>query len=478
MLFDLVLSLIVWFQHSDPLTNSIHGDWLYQVNRPWIPSLGIQFHLAMDGLSLLMILLTGFLGLICIIISWNSIREKIGFFYFNLLFVLAGTMGVFLAMDLFLFYFFWEMMLVSMYFLIGLWGHEHRQYASAKYFIFTQLGSLFMLLGILGLYFTHGRNTGTYTFDYQELLGTSMALPVAQWLFLGFFAGFAVKMPVIGLHTWQPDAYTQAPAPATVILAGLLSKTAAYGFMRLAIPLFPQASHVFTTLIMILAVLSILYGALTAFAQTDIKRLIAYSSLSHLGFILLGIFAWNTLSLQGVVILIISHGISTGGLFIVAGYLEEHFDTRNINQLGGLWGKLPRLGGVTLFFALASLALPGMGNFIGEFLILLGTYHINIPIAVLASTGLIVSLIYATWLIQRVFHGPTSPKPAMVDLRSRQMIVFLTMIAILLWLGLYPQPVINTMVPVLKKLQASTDILLKIPSTSMNEPLEVHHGTH
>jgi NADH-quinone oxidoreductase subunit M len=323
MLFDLVLSLVIWFQRSNQMTNGSNGDWLYQISWPWIPSLGIQFHLAMDGLSLLMILLAGFLGLICVIISGNSIREKVGFFYFNLLFVLAGTIGVFLAMDLFLFYFFWEMMLVPMYFLISLWSHEHRRYAGIKYFIFTQFGSLLMLLAILGLYFIHGRNTGMYTFDYQELIGSSITWPSARWLFLGFFAGFAVKMPVLGFHPWQPEAYAEAPVPATVILAGLLSKTAAYGFLRLVIPLFPQAFHALSTLIMFLAVLGILYGAVMAFAQSDIKRLIAYSSISHLGFILLGICAWNTLSLQGVVILILSHGISTGGLFIAAGYLSN-----------------------------------------------------------------------------------------------------------------------------------------------------------
>ena len=292
---ELALALVLWAQSPGHLT-FVGENWLAELKGSWIPQFGISFHLAMDGISMLLVLLTAFLGILSVLCSWNEIRDRVGFFHLNLLLVLAGTVGVFLAVDLFLFYFAWELMVVPMYFLIAVWGGERRRYAATRFFIFTQVSGLLMLLSILGLYFVHGRATGTYTFDYSALLGTKMSQSTAAWLFLGFAAAFLVKLPAVPLHSWLPDAYTTSPTAGSVLLAGLLSKTGAYGLLRFAVPLFPGAAREFSTIAMALAVIGILYGAALAFAQTDIKRLIAYSSISHLGFVLLGIFAWNQLA--------------------------------------------------------------------------------------------------------------------------------------------------------------------------------------
>jgi NADH-quinone oxidoreductase subunit M len=407
----------------------------------------------MDGLSLLLVLLTIFLGIISVICSWREIQDRIGFFHFNLMMVLAGIIGVFLALDLILFYFFWELMLVPMYFIIAIWGHENRVYAAIKFFIFTQAGGLLMLLAILGLYFIHGQNTGTYTFNYSELLGTSISSTASLWLMLGFFIAFAVKLPVVPLHTWLPDAHTEAPTAGSVILAGLLLKTGAYGLLRFVVPLFPEAASAFAPVAMGLAVISIIYGGVMAFAQTDIKRLVAYTSVSHLGFALLGIFALNAISLQGAVMQMICHGLSTGALFLLVGMLQERIHTRDMNQMGGLWSSVPVLGGTALFFALASLGLPGLGNFVGEFLVLMGTYKTSAFAAVPAALGLVLSVIYALWMIQRAFYGPTHKVWSLPDLSAREIAATGVMAVGLLWLGLNPQPVLDTSSPALLALQ-------------------------
>ena len=305
---DLVWAAFFWTQQlSHP--QAVVGPWLVELSLPWIPQFGISFHLAIDGLSLLLVLLTLLLGIMSVAASWTEIQDRVGFFHFNLMWVLAGILGVFLAMDLFLFYFFWELMLVPMYFLIAIWGHENRLYAAVKFFLFTQLSGLLMLLAILGLYFVHGRNTGVYTFDYTDLLGTAISPAPAMLLMLGFFMAFAVKLPVVPVHTWLPDAHTEAPTAGSVVLAGLLLKTGAYGMLRFVLPLFHASASSFAPIAMTLAVVGILYGALLAFAQTDLKRLVAYTSVSHMGFVLLGIFAWNELAFQGAVIQILCHGI-------------------------------------------------------------------------------------------------------------------------------------------------------------------------
>jgi NADH-quinone oxidoreductase subunit M len=450
---DFILALVLWVRHFGRARFLSEGPWLAEVNREWIPQLGISFHLAIDGLSLLLVLLTLFLGITAVAASWTEVRVRVGFFHFNLMWILAGIVGVFLSVDLFLFYFFWELMLVPMYFLIGIWGHENRIYAAIKFFIFTQAGGLLMLAAILGLYFIHGRNTGTYTFDYSQMLGTAMSPQAAMLLMLGFFTAFAVKLPVVPVHSWLPDAHTEAPTAGSVILAGLLLKTGAYGLMRFTVPLFPQAAHDFASVAMVLGVIGILYGAILAFAQSDLKRFVAYTSISHMGFVLLGVFAGNELALQGAVIQILCHGISTGALFILAGALQERIHTRDMNRMGGFWAVAPRMGAVTLFFALASLGLPGLGNFVGEFLVLIGSYSASITLTVLATIGLIFATVYSLWIVQKVFLGPQEQDVPFSDLSIREMAIMSVMIIAIVWLGLFPQPVLKTAEPFLKSMR-------------------------
>ncbi len=448
---QLLLAISVWLHAPQSISLSAGGAWLASVNRTWFtvssPPMSVHFHLALDGISLLLILLTGFLGVLSVLVSWREIRDRVAFFHLNLLLVLAGVTGVFLAMDLFLFYFFWELMLVPMYFLIAVWGHENRRYAANKFFIFTQLSGLLMLLAILGLVFAQGRTTGVYSFEYADLLGARLPASMSMLLMLGFFAAFAVKLPVFPFHPWLPDAHTEAPTAGSVVLAGLLLKTGAYGFIRFVIPLFPDAAARFAPVAMILAVIGIIYGAILAFAQSDFKRLVAYTSVSHLGFVLLGIFAWrltwNPLALQGAVLQMLAHGLSTGGLFIVAGLLQERLHTRDMDRMGGLWTLMPRLGAAALLLALASLGLPGLVNFVAEYLILQGSFPASISLTAIATTGLIFATIYALWLVQRVFFGPTTEK-TLPDLHPRELFMVGTLMLLLLVYGLYPQPLLNT----------------------------------
>jgi NADH-quinone oxidoreductase subunit M len=452
---DFIILLIFWVRNYHQFGLFPSNSWIAQVNWNWIPQFGIRFHLAIDGLSLLLLMLTFFLGIVAVLVSWTEIREGIGFFHLNLLWILAGIAGVFLAIDLFLFYFAWELMLVPMYFLIAHWGHKRRQYASLKFFLFTQLSGLLMLVGILSLYFTHHAATGVYTFEYEQLLSTPISSTAAWWMMLGFFVAFAVKLPVIPVHTWLPDAHTEAPTAGSVVLAGLLLKTGAYGLLRFLVPLFPRQAHEFAPIAMTLAVISILYGGFLAFAQSDFKRLIAYTSISHMGFVLLGIFAWNALALEGALFTIIAHGISTGALFVIAGLLQDRIHTREMGRMGGLWSTVPRISGVTLFFALASLGLPGLGDFVGEFLVLLGTYAVNKVATVLAAVGILVATFYALRLMQRTFYGSNIHQWRLFDLVKRESLILAPMIAILLWLGLYPSPVLNTFKPAMASLQQS-----------------------
>ena len=406
----------------------------------WIPQWGISYHLAMDGLSLLLVLLTAVLGIAAVAASWREITERVGGFHFALLAILTGVIGVFLARDLFLFYFFWELMLVPMYFVIGIWGHERRIYASVKFFMFTFVSSLLMLAAILGLVFIHQRSSGSLTFDSAELIRTPLAPAQAAWLMLGFFLAFAVKLPAVPFHTWLADAHTEAPTGGSVLLAGLLLKTGAYGMLRFALPLFPASSLSFSSVAGVLGVVGILYGAVLAFAQTDFKRMVAYSSVSHMGFVLLGIYAGNEIALQGAVMQIVSHGVSTGALFFLAGSIQERTGTRDLQRLGGLWQIAPRLGGMTMFFALAALGLPGMGNFVGEFLVLLGAFKAFPVLAVLGSVGFILSTAYALRLVQESMRGPNHERWQLNDLSARELTALGIMATVILWLGLYPRP--------------------------------------
>lgn len=449
LLADFVLTLLLWIGNSHAGLTA----WFAQADWVWIPQFGIRFHFAVDGLSLLLLMLTFFLGAVSVLASWHEITEAVGFFHLNLLWIIAGIAGVFLAVNLFLFYFAWELMLVPMYFLIAIWGHENRVYAAIKFFIFTQLSGLLMLIAILALFFTHHSATGVYTFEYQDLLGTAMSPNAEMWMMLGFFVAFAVKLPVVVLHTWLPDAHTEAPTAGSVILAGLLLKTGAYGMLRFVLPLFPHAAHAFAPIAMALGVAGILYGALLAFGQSDLKRMVAYTSVSHLGFVLLGIFVWNGLALQGALMTMICHGVSTGALFILVGALQDRIHTREMDQMGGIWSTAPRLSGAALFFALASLGLPGLGDFVGEFLVLLGTYRQSIVLAVLAAVGVLFATFYALRLVQRAFQGPNTHDWRIPDLVPREGLVMALMITALLWLGLYPRPVLDTFRPAMARLE-------------------------
>jgi NADH-quinone oxidoreductase subunit M len=372
--------------------------------------------------------------------------------------MLAGIAGVFLALDLFLFYFAWELMLIPMYFLIAIWGHERRIYAAIKFLLFTQLSGLLMLIAILALYFAHHQTTGVYTFQYGNLLGTPLSPRIEFWIMLGFFIAFAVKLPVVPLHSWLPDAHSEASTAGSVILAGLLLKTGAYGLLRFVVPLCPNASHEFAPVALLLAAAGILYGAVMAFAQTDLKRLVAYTSVSHMGFVLLGVFSWNSFGLQGAVMTMICHGLSTGALFMLVGALQERTHTRDMERMGGLWTTVPRLSGAALFFALASLGLPGLGDFVGEFLVLLGSYQISIGITVVAALGILAATLYALRMVQRVFHGENIQRWQLLDLAPREALILAPMIVALLWLGLYPQPILNTFQPTMERLQRQANL--------------------
>jgi len=417
--------------------------WLDELRLEWIPRFGMSLHLAMDGLSMLLVALTVLLGLASVACSWAEITDRVGFFHFNLLWTIAGAVGVFLALDLFLFFLFWELMLVPMYFLIAIWGHEHRRRAAMKFFLFTQGGGLLLLAAIVGLALVHERATGVLTFDYANLLGTPLDPAAAWWLMLGFFLAFAVKLPAVPLHPWLPDAHTEAPTAGSVILAGVLLKTGGYGLLRFAVPLFPGVSAAFAPVAMALGVIGILYGAVAAFAQADLKRLVAYTSVSHLGFVLLGIYAWNALALNGAIVQMLAHGLSTGALFVLVGLLQERLHTRDAARMGGLWATAPRLAAVGLFFAIASLGLPGLGNFVGEFLVLLGTFRVDVAAAAVAAAGLIAAAVYALALVQRAFHGDNVHGWRIADLGRRESVTLGVLIVAIVALGVFPAPVLD-----------------------------------
>ena len=411
----------------------------------WIPDWGISYITALDGISLWMVLLTTFLMPLAVLASW-SITSRVKPYFAFLLALETGMLGVFCALDLFLFYIFWEATLIPMYFLIGMWGYGRRIYAAMKFFLFTIVGSLLMLVAILFLYFVPD---GPATFDYRELLGTPLALDVQRLLFLGFFASFAVKVPLVPVHTWLPDAHTEAPTAGSVLLAGVLLKMGAYGLIRFAIPLFPDAARELVPLVIALALIGIVYGALVAMMQKDLKRLIAYSSVAHLGFVMLGVFVGTIEGMSGGVLQMVNHGLSTGALFMLVGMLYDRRHTRAIADFGGIAKAAPWLAGVFLFVALSSLGLPGLNGFVGEFLILLGTFLAYEWWAIPAAFGIVLAAIYLLWAYQRVFHGEITDDANrnLKDLVPREAIMLAPIVALIVAIGVYPKPFLERINP-------------------------------
>src|SRR5437773_3193470 len=409
--------------------------------RPWMPSLGIGYHLGIDGISLLLVLLTTFLMPLTLLSAWHAIESRWKEFAITMLLLETGMIGVFLALDLFLFYVFWEAMLIPMYLIIGIWGGGNRVYAAIKFVLYTLTGSLLMLVAILALYFQHGAATGTYTFDLPVLARFVLHGGRAQLiLFLAFALAFAVKVPMWPFHTWLPDAHVEAPTPGSVILAGVLLKMGTYGFLRFCLPLFPQATLAFAPWMFTLAVIGILYGAWVSTVQVDIKKLVAYSSVSHLGFVVLGLFTLNPQGLVGGIIQMVNHGLSTGALFLIVGMLYERRHTRLIADYGGLWTVVPAMSALFLIVCLSSLGLPGLNGFVGEFLILVGAFQVHRLAAVLATAGIIFAAVYLLWMYQRVIFGDITHEAnrRLPDLSAREWAILLPILLLIVWIGVYP----------------------------------------
>ncbi|TCM61786.1 NADH dehydrogenase subunit M [Acinetobacter calcoaceticus] len=456
MVVTLGLTIMLWNQggFNYQLGQAV-PTWAAEFNIPWITTLGINIHLAVDGLSLLMVGLTALLGILAVGCSWGEIQKNVGFFHLNLLWSLGGVIGVFIAIDMFLFFFFWEMMLVPIYFLIALWGHsgsagKSRVYAATKFFIYTQVAGLIMLIGILGLVVVGMQATGKISFGYDHLLMVANYIDInnpalAYGFMLCLFIGFAVKLPVFPMHGWLPDAHAQAPTAGSVDLAGILIKTAAYGLLRFVIPFFPVASAQFADIAIILGLIGIFYGAWCAFQQTDMKRLLAYTSISHMGFVLLALYAGNILTFQGLMIMMLAHGLSSAALFIMCGQVYERVHTRDMRLMGGIRGQLPYLAFFLMFFVSALVGIPGLGNFIGEFLILMGSFDKFPVFTILAAVSLVFAGLYGLILIHRTLFGTPNEeqkahyKNPLKDLSLREVGLLMVCAIGLLWLGLYPQ---------------------------------------
>lgn len=443
-LAEFVLSVGLWWSF-DP---SIDG-WQSMVSVPWITTWRVNFTLGIDGIALVLILLTTFLMPLTVMGSWTSVRDKVPTFYALMLVLTTGMLGVFVSLDLFLFYIMWELMLVPMYFIIGIWGGERRIYASVKFFIYTMVGSFLMLVAILYVGFHVGAtSTLLPDFSYPDLLARIRVSPIAaRWLFGAFFLAFAIKVPMFPFHTWLPDAHVEAPTAGSVILAGIMLKMGTFGFLRFAAPLFPSAAldPTIRAIILGLAVVGILYGALVALVQPDFKKLVAYSSVSHLGFVMLGIFAFTQQSVQGAILVMINHGISTGALFLLVGMIYERTHTRQISDYGGIARVVPIFATLLTLVALSSIGLPGTNGFVGEFLVLIGSFRTVPYHTMLATVGVIFAAAYLLWAIQRVlFNALDKPRNAALrDLNWREIALMAPLVACIIWLGVYPEPILR-----------------------------------
>ncbi|HJP85554.1 MAG TPA: NADH-quinone oxidoreductase subunit M [Gemmatimonadaceae bacterium] len=468
---EFIVSLGLWWSFNPNDTG-----WQASVDTQWIPTWGVRFTLGIDGIALMMILLTTFLMPLSALGSWTGIRTKARSYYALLMILTSGMLGVFMARDLFLFYVMWDVMLVPMYFIIGIWGGERRIYASIKFFIYTFLPSLLMLVAIIYLAVHARTQGGTPDFSYDHLLMSSAPTArAALWLFAAFSFAFAVKVPMFPFHTWLPDAHTEAPTAGSVVLAAIMLKMGTFGFLRFALPLFPGAAMNPTVrlIILILAVIGIIYGALVAMVQPDFKKLVAYSSVSHLGFVMLGIFALTLQSVQGALMVMINHGISTGALFLLVGIIYERRHTRLIEAYGGIARVVPMFAAALTFVSLSSIGLPGTNGFIGEFLVLVGSFRTYPVLAVIAATGVIFAAAYLLWAIQRILFNPLdkAENTHVPDLNKRELALLLPLIAAIIWLGVYPAPV-------LRRMEGSAQLLVNrvsgvsenLPRLTMNQP--------
>jgi NADH-quinone oxidoreductase subunit M len=430
------------------------ADFQFVERYAWIPSFGISYQVGVDGISLFLLVLTGFLTPLALLCSWKSVHKKTRAFSIVVLLLESAMLGVFVSLDLFLFYVFWDAMLIPMYFLIGIWGYERRVYAAVKFILYTMAGSVLMLLAILGMAYLHYTASGSYSFDLLKLYELQVPAETQFWFFLAFALAFAIKVPLFPFHTWLPDAHVEAPTAGSVILAGVLLKMGTYGLLRFAFPLFPQAALFFAPYLAGLAVIGIIYGALVAMVQPDMKKLVAYSSVSHLGFVVLGIAVMNTQGVQGAVYQMLTHGISTGGLFLIVGMLSERRHTRQIAEYGGLKAVTPRLVAAFFIVTLASIGLPGLSGFVGEFLILLGVFRWDPRVAALAATGVILSATYMLWMFQRVNYGPvTNEKNAhLPDLQPREWLVIVPVLAMTIVMGVAPNLFLRPMGPSIERL--------------------------
>jgi NADH-quinone oxidoreductase subunit M len=424
-----VLSLFIWFNFDSAQSG------FQMVERvEWIPAFNIGYHMGVDGISVLFVLLSTLLTPICVLASWTSVEHRVKEYMVAFLVLETLMVGMFCALDLVLFYMFFEGVLIPMFIIIGVWGGARRVYAAFKFFLYTLLGSVLMLLAILAMYFVAG------TTDVPTLLGTDFPARMQTWLWLAFFASFAVKVPMWPVHTWLPDAHVEAPTAGSVILAGVLLKMGGYGFLRFSIPMFPDATAYFTPLVYALSVIAIIYTSLVALAQTDMKKLIAYSSVAHMGFVTLGMFTMTTQGIEGSIFQMVSHGIVSGALFLCVGVVYDRLHTREIARYGGLVNNMPRYALVFMIMMLASVGLPGTSGFVGEFLILLGAFQDNTWVAVLASTGIVLGAAYMLWLYRRVVFGKITRDDvrAMLDMNPREVLVFAPLVVIVLWMGIYP----------------------------------------
>jgi|WetSurMetagenome_2_1015567.scaffolds.fasta_scaffold00939_6 NADH-quinone oxidoreductase subunit M len=440
---SLILSVIVFLVSLPLFTNfdKTTAKMQFVEKCAWIPAFNINYSLGVDGISVLFVLLSGLLTILCVTVSWNAITDKVKEFYGSLLLLEGAMIGVFCSLDLFLFYIFWEAMLIPMFILIGVWGGPKRVYAAIKFFLYTLVGSLLMLVGIIVLYYHTG-----HSFDVLKMMQTDYPYSLQVILFWAFFSAFAVKVPMFPVHTWLPDAHTEAPTAGSVILAGILIKMGAYGFLRFNMPFFPEATVEMAPAMMVLSVIAIIYGAVICLGQKDLKRLIAYSSVSHMGFVTLGMFALNFQGIQGGIMQMVNHGITTGALFLCIGMVYERTHTRVIADYGGAASQLPVFSAMFMIFTLSAIGLPGTNGFVGEFLILIGGFTASKLLGILASTGVIIGAGYMLWLYQNVFFVEVNPKLTGIgDINEREILTLLPLVILVFWIGFYPNSFLGFM---------------------------------